>query len=61
MREPIEAVYGFARGADDIADEGDAPDAQRLAGLDEYLAACDAMEAGKEPSPKFARIAAAIT
>ncbi len=23
MRAPVEAIYGFARGADDIADEGD--------------------------------------
>jgi phytoene/squalene synthetase len=60
MREPIEALYGFARGADDVADEGDAPDAQRLASLDQYLAACDAMDAGLEPAPRFARIAAAV-
>ena len=60
MRAPIEAVYAFARSADDIADEGNASDAQRLAGLDEYLAACDAMEAGKEPVPRFSRIAVAV-
>jgi phytoene/squalene synthetase len=60
MRAPIEAVYGFARGADDIADEGDAPDAQRLKGLDRYLAALDAIEAGRAPDPEFARIAGAI-
>ena len=48
IRPPIEAIYGFARGADDIADEGDASDAQRLAGLDRYLEALDAIEARGE-------------
>jgi phytoene synthase len=59
LRAPIEAIYGFARGADDAADEGDMPDAERLARLDEYLAACDAIERGDAPAPRFARIAAA--
>jgi phytoene synthase len=60
LREPIEAIYGFARGADDVADEGDMPDAERLARLDEYLAACDAIEEGLAPAPRFARIARAV-
>ena len=60
LREPIEAIYGFARGADDVADEGDASASQRLAALDEYLAACDAMERGEAPAPRFARIARAV-
>ena len=60
MRAPIEAIYGFARGADDIADEGDAPDAERLAGLDRHLAALDAIESGRAPEPEFARIARAV-
>jgi phytoene synthase len=60
LREPIEAVYGFARGADDVADEGDASDAERLAALDEYLAACDAIERGAAPAPRFQRIARAV-
>jgi squalene synthase HpnC len=33
LRPPIAAIYAFARTADDIADEGDAPPAQRLADL----------------------------
>ena len=33
LRPPIAAIYHFARTADDIADEGDAPPAQRLADL----------------------------
>jgi phytoene synthase len=60
LRPPVEAIYGFARGADDIADEGDAPAAERLAGLDRYLAALDAIEAGRAPEPGFARIARAV-
>lgn len=49
LRPPVEAIYAFARGADDIADEGDASDAQRLAGLAEYSRALDAIEAGHRP------------
>ena len=59
VRRPIEAIYGFARGADDIADEGDAADADRLAGLDRYLVALDAIDARRDPGPEFARIAEA--
>jgi phytoene synthase len=59
VREPIEAIYGFARGADDIADEGDASDAARLEGLDLYLQALDAIDAHRDPGPGFARIAKA--
>jgi phytoene/squalene synthetase len=61
LRPPIEAIYAFARGADDIADEGDADEAERLAGLDRYVRALDAIEAGTTPAePPFARIAWAI-
>jgi len=60
LREPIEAIYGFARGADDIADEGDAPAAERIAGLDRYLRALDAIEQGRTPEADFARIARAV-
>ncbi len=60
LRPPIEAIYGFARGADDIADEGYLPDAQRLEGLDRHLEALDAIEGGRAPPAGFARIAAAI-
>jgi phytoene synthase len=59
-RAPIEALYGFARSADDIADEGDRADAERLAGLERYLEALAAIEAGREPAPEFTRIAAAV-
>lgn len=49
LRAPIAALYHFARTADDIADEGDAPAARRLADLAEYradLMACAAACAG---------------
>ena len=34
LRDPIAAIYAFARTADDIADEGDATASKRLAALD---------------------------
>ncbi|MFZ3323580.1 MAG: squalene synthase HpnC [Usitatibacter sp.] len=60
LRAPIEAIYGFARGADDIADEGYLPDSERLRGLDRYLRALDAIERGRAPDNEFARIEDAI-
>lgn len=36
LRRPIAAIYAFARTADDVADEGDAPQSERLAKLNEY-------------------------
>ena len=44
LREPVEAIYAFARGADDVADEGDDCAEIRLAGLAEYQAGLDAIE-----------------
>lgn len=38
LRAPIAAIYHFARTADDIADEGNAGPAQRLADLEAYRA-----------------------
>ena len=61
LRPPIEAIYAFARGADDIADEGDLTDAARLDGLDRYRAALDRIERGETPGePPFARLARAV-
>jgi squalene synthase HpnC len=60
-RRPIEAIYRFARGADDIADEGDAADEARLRGLAAYAAELDRIEAGEpRPDGAFAELAAAI-
>ncbi|MCW5636403.1 MAG: squalene synthase HpnC [Rubrivivax sp.] len=41
LRPPIEAIYRFARTADDIADEGDAEPAFRLAELHRFRAALE--------------------
>jgi phytoene/squalene synthetase len=60
FRPPIEAIYAFARGADDVADEGEFSDAERLASLDEYLRALDTIEAGATPQARFHPIAHAI-
>ena len=61
LRPPIEAIYAFARGADDIADEGDAGPEERLAGLARYSRALEAIAAGESPSePPFARLAVAV-
>ena len=61
LRPPIEAIYAFARGADDIADEGNASDAERLAGLAAYQDALDRIAAGETPAaPDFAALARTI-
>lgn len=54
----VEAIYAFARNADDLADEGDAAPGQRLAALAAYEAALDAIERGeRQGDPMFARLA----
>ena len=58
LREPVEAIYAFARSADDIADEGDADNASRLVGLAAYQQQLDQIAAGQTPAePLFARLA----
>lgn len=46
LRAPVAAIYRFARTADDVADEGDASPAQRLARLDDLERELDAIDAG---------------
>ena len=53
LRAPVAAIYHFARTADDIADEGTAPAAQRLADLAAYRADLAAVAAGRAPSPRW--------
>lgn len=61
LRQPVEAIYRFARSADDIADEGDALPAERLAALDAYRHALDRIEAGETPTgPVFGPLGDAI-
>lgn len=57
----VEAIYAFARSADDLADEGDATPAERLAALQSYESALDSI-ARQEPEtdPMFVRLAATI-
>ncbi|MEC5160754.1 MULTISPECIES: squalene synthase HpnC [unclassified Janthinobacterium] len=57
----VEAIYAFARSADDLADEGDATPAERLAALQAYEAALDRIhrkESGADPM--FERLALVI-
>ncbi len=61
LRKPVEAIYHFARSADDIADEGDASPANRLEQLAHYQSWLDAIENGHTPDhPVFAPLATAI-
>ena len=50
VRPAIEAIYRFARSADDFADEGDAPPAERLASLRAYDAQLVRIAAGEPPA-----------
>jgi squalene synthase HpnC len=65
LREPVEAIYNFARSADDVADEGDASAVARLARLNDYRVALNAMERDQQVSdatlaPMFDRLARAV-
>jgi squalene synthase HpnC len=60
VRPAVTAIYHYARTADDIADEGDAPTAARLADLAAYRADLRASLAGLAPSPRWARVFAPL-
>ncbi len=61
LRKAVRVIYAFARSADDIADEGHALPAERLAALDAYEAELDRIDANQPPaSPLFAELAAVI-
>lgn len=61
LRPPVEAIYAFARSADDFADEGDRPDAERIALLDGYERMLDRIERRERPDdPLFSRLHDAI-
>jgi len=58
----VEAIYAFARSADDLADEGDARPEQRLAALTAYEAALARIERQEDGlDPMFARLAETIS
>lgn len=62
LRRPIEAIYRFARTADDIADEGHARPDERLAALTVYTAQLDRIARGDEvEGPIFAPLAREIS
>ncbi|MDB5961556.1 MAG: hpnC [Massilia sp.] len=57
----VEAIYAFARSADDIADEGEAVPAERLVQLAVYRAGLDSIARGEAPElALFVRLAAVI-
>ncbi|MBH1958415.1 MAG: squalene synthase HpnC [Burkholderiales bacterium] len=56
LRPAIAAIYWFARTADDMADEGDAPPQARLDDLAAYRADLMATAAGLAPSPRWAGV-----
>jgi hydroxysqualene synthase len=56
LRPPIAAIYGFARTADDMADEGDATPQQRLDDLAAYRADLLAAAAGGAPSARWPQV-----
>jgi hydroxysqualene synthase len=56
LRPPIAAIYWFARTADDIADEGDAPTPARLADLAAYRADLWAVAHGRAHSGRWAAV-----
>ena len=56
LRPAVAAIYHYARTADDIADEGDAPQAQRLADLAAYRSDLLAVLGGRPPGPRWAKV-----
>lgn len=61
LRRPVAAIYHFARAADDIADEGNLQDAERLSQLDAFRAELQLIAENKMPlTPLFQNLAATI-
>ncbi|GAA4028210.1 squalene synthase HpnC [Actimicrobium antarcticum] len=55
LRPPVEAIYAFARSADDLADEGDAGPDERLTALAGYEQELDLIVAGGESDNRMFR------
>ena len=53
LRPAVRAIYAYARTADDLADEGVAPAAERLADLAAFETELHALAAGKAPTPRW--------
>lgn len=60
LRRPVRILYRFARDADDIADEGDFPAAERLARLDAMRGELQRIEAGEQAETAFFRDLATV-
>lgn len=61
LRPAVEAIYAFARSADDLADEGDAPAEARLKALAAYDQALDRIEEdGTADSAMFRAVAKTV-
>jgi squalene synthase HpnC len=56
LRQPIAAIYAFARTADDIADEGSASADERLADLAAYGADLQAIASDQSPSARWPEV-----
>lgn len=56
LRPAVQAIYWFARTADDLADEGQVNAAQRLVDLRAYRADLQAVARGEAPSARFAGV-----
>lgn len=56
LRPPIAAIYHYARTADDLADEGDAPAQQRLDELAAYRADLQAVADGRAHSGRWPQV-----
>ena len=53
LRAPVRVIYAFARSADDLADEGNAPPAERIAALSAYEAELDRIDSGQPPQTEL--------
>lgn len=61
IRRAVEIIYYFAREADDIADEGDMPDEERLVKLDEFRAELNRFGTGEAAqTPLFEALGAIV-
>jgi squalene synthase HpnC len=56
VRPAIVAIYRYARTADDLADEGEAPPEQRLADLAAYREELHQAARGLDPAPRWAAV-----
>lgn len=62
LRPAVEAIYAFARSADDLADEGDASSETRINALNAYDAQLDCIASGHVPaSPLFKHLEQTIS